>query len=431
MSTGLRTAFREEFGRDPDGLWAAPGRVNLIGEHVDYAGGLCLPLALPQRTVVAASARDDRRLRLRSLRRDAPPWDGHLDEVGPGHPPGWAGYPAGVVWALSPQAGGLDLFVGESVPPGAGLASSAALQCAVALAVDTLCGLGLATTSTGRVRLAAACQRAENEVIGVPTGRMDQLAALCCMAGHVLLLDCRDHTMRQVPLDLAAAGLALLVIDTHAPHRNVDGQYAARRRSAEQAAAALGVPNLREARREQLRHLTDPLLHRRARHVVSEIARVQQVVALLESGRVHDIGALLNASHTSLREDYEVSSPELDCTVQAARAAGALGARMTGGGFGGSALAVVERSAVVSVVDAVMAAAALHGHPEPTIREASPSGGSAHVGGHEGRFDDLAGQRPTTDVDLDNVPGSHRGIEQRQRDTGAQRRGESPGGDLS
>jgi galactokinase len=367
------------FGRDPDGMWAAPGRLNLIGEHVDYAGGLCLPLALPQRTVVAASARDDGRLRLRSLHQDAPPWDGTPDQIGAGCPSGWAGYPAGVIWALGAPVGGLDLLVGESVPPGAGLASSAALECAVALAVDALRGLELAATSVGRRRLAAACQRAENVIVGAPTGVMDQLASLCCIAGHALQLDCRDQTMRQVPLDLPAAELALLVINTRAPHRNVNGHYAARRRSAEQAAAALGVPSLRDAPREQVERLTDPLLRRRAGHVVSEIARVQVVAALLDSGRVADIGPLLNASHTSLRDGYEVSSPELDCVVDAARAAGALGARMTGGGFGGSALALVERTAATAVAHTVVAAAAHHGHPEPTVCEALPSQGAYHI----------------------------------------------------
>ncbi|MDQ3761066.1 MAG: galactokinase [Actinomycetota bacterium] len=378
MSSALRAAFRAAFGRDPDGLWAAPGRLNLIGEHVDYAAGLCLPLALPRRTVVAVAIRDDGRLRLRSLHRNAQPWDGSFDVVGPGHPPGWAAYPAGVVWALGHPVGGLDLLVGESVPPGAGLASSAALECAVALAVDTLSGLGLATSSAGRVMLAAACRRAENEVVGVPTGGMDQIASLCCTAGHALLLDCRDQTVRQVPLDLVAAGLAVLVVDTRTPHLIADGQYATRRRSAEQAAAVLGVPSLREAQREQVDSLTDPLLRRRARHVVSEIARVQTVVTLLESGRVRDIGPLLNASHASLRDDLEVSSPELDCVVDAARAAGALGARMTGGGFGGSALVLVERSATAAVAHAVVSAAVRHGHPEPTLREALPSCG-AHL----------------------------------------------------
>ncbi|MGH3837672.1 MAG: galactokinase [Pseudonocardiaceae bacterium] len=376
MSTALRAAFRAEFGRDPDGLWAAPGRLNLIGEHVDYVGGLCLPLALPQRTVVAAATRGDGRLRLRSLFRDAQPWDGCLDEVGPGRPPGWAAYPAGVMWAMSHPSGGLDLLVGESVPPGAGLASSAALECAVALAVDALYGLGLAATSAGRVTLAAACHRAENEVVGAPTGGMDQVASLCCIAGHAVLLDCRDQTMRQVPLDLVSDGLDLLVIDTRAPHRIVDGQYAARRRSAERAAAELGVLSLRETPRERVDSLTDPLLRRRARHVVTEIARVRNVVALLESGRVHDIGPLLNASHTSLRDDLEVSSPELDCAVDAARAAGALGARMTGGGFGGSALALVEHTATTAVTHAVLAAAAHHAHPQPTVHQVLPSPGA-------------------------------------------------------
>jgi galactokinase len=382
MSTALRAAFRAAFGRDPDGLWAAPGRLNLIGEHVDYAGGLCLPLALPQRTVVAVAIRNDGRLRLRSLHRDTQPWDGFLTEVGPGHPPSWAAYPAGVIWALGHPVGGLDLLVGESVPPGAGLASSAALECAVALAVDALGGLGLATTSTGRATLAAACRRAENEIVGAPTGGMDQLASLCCTAGHALLLDCWDQTMRQVPLDLLAAGLTLLVVDTRTPHRIVDGQYAARRHSAEQAAAALGLVNLRETPWERLDSLADPLLRRRARHVVSEIARVRRVVALLTLGRVADIGPLLTASHASLRDDLEVSSPELDCAVDAARAAGALGARMTGGGFGGSALALVERPAIAAVTHAVMAAATRCDYPEPTVHEALPSRGAHLVSAH-------------------------------------------------
>jgi galactokinase len=353
VNSSLRAAFRAAFHRDPHGVWASPGRVNLIGEHVDYAGGLCLPLALPHCTVVAAASRDDGKLRLRSWHRDAQPWDGAIDTVGPGHPPGWAAYPAGVMWALGAPAGGLDLLVGESVPPGAGLASSAALECAVSLAVDALCGLGLAATTAGRAQLAAACRRAENEVVGAPTGGMDQLASLCCIPEHALLLDCRDHTMRHLPLNLRAAGLNLLVADTGAPHRIVDGEYAERRRSAELAAAALGVPNLREAASHRIAELTDPVLRRRARHVVSEITRVQAVVALLEAGRIGDIGPLLNASHASLRDDLEVSSPELDDVVDAACAAGALGARMTGGGFGGSALILVEQRATPTVARAV------------------------------------------------------------------------------
>ena len=353
MSTALRASFRAAFGREPHGVWLAPGRLNLIGEHVDYAGGLCLPMALPQHTVVAAATRDDGRLRLRSWQPDAQPWDGALSTVRPGHPAGWAAYPAGVMWALGHPAGGLDLLVGDSVPAGAGLASSAALECAVALAVDALSGLRLAATTAGRAWLAAACRRAENEIVEAPTGGMDQLASLCCTPGHALLLDCRSQAMRQLPLNLAAAGLNLLVVDTGAPHRIVDSEYAERRRSAELAAAALGVATLRDAGPHQVDALTDPLLRRRARHVVSEIARVQATVALLESGRIGDIGPLLNASHTSLRDDLEVSSPELDRVVDAARAAGALGARLTGGGFGGSAVVLVEHSATDAVIRAL------------------------------------------------------------------------------
>lgn len=381
MTAELRAAFRARFSRDPGGVWAAPGRLNLIGEHVDYAGGLCLPLALPQVTVVAAAARHDGRLRLHSLHRDAQPWEGAVESVSPGHPGGWAAYPAGVVWALGHPVGGLDLLVGESVPPGAGLASSAALECATALAVDALAGLGMAATGAGRATLAAACQRAENEVVGAPTGSMDQLASLCCTAGHALLLDCREHTARQVPLDLGVAGLTLLVADTQTPHRIVEGQYAARRRSAEQATAVLGIPSLREAQRSQLDNLADPLLRRRARHVVSEIARVQAVVTSLEAGQIRDIGALLIASHTSLRDDLEVSSPELDCAVDAALTAGALGARMTGGGFGGSALILLERAATATVHSAVLNTAARHGHPQPRMHQVLPSRGARRIDG--------------------------------------------------
>jgi galactokinase len=381
-AAATRAAFRVAFGRDPDGLWAAPGRLNLIGEHVDYAGGLCLPLALPLQTVVAVAGRGDGKLRLRSLHAPALPWEGARDEVRPGHPAGWAAYPAGVIWALGHPVGGVDLLVGDSVPPGAGLASSAALECAVALAVDALAGLGFAETPAGRVRLARACRRAENEFVGAPTGGMDQLASLCCVARHVLLLDCRDSTLQHVPLDLARAGLKLLVINTRATHRLADGAYGTRRRSVEQAAAALGVGSLRDATLDQVNRLADPVLRRRARHVVSEIARVHAVVSLLRSGQLAAIGPLLAASHASLRDDMEVSSPELDCAVDAAQAAGALGARMTGGGFGGSALALVERAASAAVTRAVLLAAARRGHPPPAVYEAPACQGAHAIDGH-------------------------------------------------
>jgi galactokinase len=366
---------------EPDGVWSAPGRVNLIGEHTDYNGGLCLPIALPQRTSVAVRRRDDGVLRLASA-QDATRWQGHVEDVGPGTVEGWAAYVAGVVWALR-QDGvpvtGLDVAVDSEVPVGAGLSSSAALECAVAVAVADL--TGLPTDDAGRARLAAACVRAENDVAGAPTGGMDQAASLRCTAGHALLLDCRSGEVDQVGFDLSAAGLALLVIDTRAPHRLVDGQYAARRSACEEAAASLGVRYLRDlasgsAGLETNLAALPEEQRRRVRHVVTEIARVESVVDLLRAGRVRDIGPVLDASHASLRDDYEVSSIELDVAVEAARGAGALGARMTGGGFGGSAIALVEAADADEVGAAVVEAFADKGLSQPALLQVTPSAGA-------------------------------------------------------
>lgn len=357
------------------GRWAAPGRVNLIGEHVDYAAGLCLPFALAQRTVVEAAPLPGGRVRARSRAEDGG-FDGVLDDVGPGSPPGWAGYAVGVLWALREAGhpvGGLDLLVTDTVPLGAGLSSSAALEAAVALAAQDLFGLDLPRTA-----LAEACVRAENEVVGAMTGGMDQAAALLARAGHALLLDTRDGSVRHVPFAPADDGLAVLVIDTKVRHELADGQYGARRAAVEEAAAALGRPNLRDAGLSDLTGL-DPERQRRARHVVTEIARVREVVSLLDAGRLPEIGPLLDASHASLAGDYEVSCAELDLAVEAARAHGALGARMTGGGFGGSAIALVPLDRVDAVADGVRAAFARAGLAEPDVHTAEPSAGAERV----------------------------------------------------
>lgn len=321
----------------------------------------------------------DGRLRLRSL-AESGGFDGPLDDVGPGHPPGWAGYAAGVLWALRQAGhpvGGIDLLVTDTVPLGAGLSSSAALECATALAVNDLFALGL-DSAAGRRVLADACRRAENEVVGAATGGMDQAAALLSTAGHALLLDTRDGSTRQVPFAPGAAGLGLLVIDTRVRHRLADGRYGARRAAVEQAAAALRLPSLRDAALSAVATL-DPELVPRARHVVTEIARVREVVALLDAGRLAEIGPLLDASHASLARDYEVSCPELDLAVDAARGAGALGARMTGGGFGGSAIALIPLHRADAVAAAVREAFAAAGHPPPDIRPAEPGGGAARL----------------------------------------------------
>ncbi|WP_456845234.1 galactokinase [Cellulomonas sp. P5_C6] len=354
--------FTARFEVEPDGSWSAPGRVNLIGEHTDYNGGLCLPIALPHRTYAALRRRDDDVVRLVSAQEPTGLRTIDLADVAPGTVDGWAGYVVGVAWALR-QAGhpvtGFDVAVDSCVPYGAGLSSSAALEASVAVGLDAVFGLGLAGSDEGRATLAALCVRAENEIAGAPTGGMDQAAALRAREGNALLLDCLDGSVRHVPFDLAAHGLALLVVDTRAEHALVDGQYAERRASCEAAAARLGVGTLREISDDPrglewaLDKLDDEVQVRRVRHVVNEIDRVTWFVALLDAGEVGLVGTLMNQSHASLRDDYEVSSRELDLVVDTARAAGAVGARMTGGGFGGSAIALVDASEVDHVAHAV------------------------------------------------------------------------------
>lgn len=389
-----RALFAASFDLEPDGVWSAPGRVNLIGEHTDYNGGLCLPIALPHRTYVAVRRRDDDLVRLVSAQDAGRLREVRLADVAPGTVDGWPSYVVGVAWALRDAGhvvGGFDVAVDSCVPFGAGLSSSAALESAVAVALDATHDLALAGPAgepddAGRARLAAACVRAENEIAGAPTGGMDQAASLRARGGDALLLDCLDGSVRHVPFDLAADGLALLVIDTRAEHALVDGQYAARRAACEAAAARLGLGTLREIDADALdRALTTlddgsddgTVQVRRVRHVVREIARVQDFVGLLDADRLRDVGPLMDASHVSLRDDYEVSCRELDVAVEAARAAGALGARMTGGGFGGSAIALVESGAVEAVAAAVDAAFAAEGLHAPAFSVALPGGPAA------------------------------------------------------
>ena len=365
--------FRETFNADPEGVWESPGRVNLIGEHTDYNAGLVLPIALPQRTYAAASRRDDNVLRLVSDGIDGIS-EVTLDAIEPGMPSDWSRYPAGVVWALQRagyEVGGMDVAFSSTVPIGAGLSSSAAIEGAMGAAASGLSGLDLLDSDESRARLAGLCQRAENEIALAPTGGMDQAASLRSLAGHALLLDCRDGTVTHQPFDLAEHGLALLVIDTRATHALVDGQYGERRASCERAAVELDVPTLREVDiadlDDALARLSSDLLRKRARHVVTEIDRVTQAVAALNADDYGQLGRLFVASHTSLRDDFEVSCAELDTAVDAALAAGALGARMTGGGFGGSAIALVREPDAAAITAAVADAFAEKGFTAPAI----------------------------------------------------------------
>jgi galactokinase len=370
-------------GAPPDGVWSAPGRVNLIGEHTDYNDGLCLPIALPQRTRVAARARTDRTLRVRSAQQEEVV-EVALDVVRAGHPPGWAAYVAGVLWALEQQGHtipGIDLTVDSAVPVGAGLSSSAALECAVGAAVSDLADLDLLDSAAGREQLARACVEAENTIAGAPTGGLDQSAALLCRTGSALLLDCLTWRTRHVPFDLAASGHRLLVTDTRASHALDDGQYGSRRDECHAAAEALGVSSLRHVGPADLKaalaRLDDDVLRRRVRHVVTEIERVRVAVAALEAGDLAEVGRLFDASHASMRDDYEISCEELDLATETARAHGALGARMTGGGFGGSSIAIVPAPAVPVIRAAIEDAFAAQGFTRPDSFPVEASGPAA------------------------------------------------------
>ncbi|MBF6123921.1 galactokinase [Nocardia brasiliensis] len=370
--------------------WAAPGRVNIIGEHTDYNDGFVLPIALPLVVECAARVRSDQWVRVTSRQRPgetvlvaSAELAAQRDRV-----PGWSRYPLGVVAEFVRRGhavGGVDLDLDGAVPIGAGLSSSAALSCAVAIALRDL----FAPTVTDRALIELA-RAAENDYVGAPTGLLDQSASIMCTAGHALFLDIRGFladddaksvAYEQIPFDLDRFGLELLVIDTGQPHELVDGGYAERRAQCEAAAAELGVPALRDvAAVADVQRLADPVLRRRARHVVTENARVLRVAEELRSGAdPRAIGPLLTAAHASLRDDFEVSTPALDAAVAAARAAGAHGARMVGGGFGGSAIALVDRAHTAAVVDATRKQFADSGFAEPRTFVVGPAAGAHRI----------------------------------------------------
>jgi galactokinase len=362
MSADARTLFARLTSTDPVGSWSAPGRVNLIGEHTDYNDGFVLPFAIDRRTHVVAAPRADRRIRVASTFADEPvevaldDLDGLFPSAGNLRVPEWAAYPLGVAWALqdAEAAAGVDIAVASDVPVGAGLSSSAAIEGAAAVALDELWGLGL-----DRPALARAGRRAENEAVGAPTGIMDQMASMLGREDSAIFLDCRTLRTEVVDLGFRAAGLEVVVMDTGVKHAHATGGYRDRRDACERGARMLGVAALRDvsaADLDRARDILDDVTFRRVRHVVTENQRVLDTVEVLRTKGPAAIGALLDASHVSMRDDFEISVPELDTAVEAARAGGAIGARMTGGGFGGAAIALVPAARVEAVADAVASA---------------------------------------------------------------------------
>ncbi|MDQ0819604.1 galactokinase [Arthrobacter sp. V4I6] len=376
----LADRFEATFGAAPNGVWAAPGRVNLIGEHTDYNEGFVLPFAIDKRATTALRLRGDSTVRLLSTFGDQGLVQADAADLEPGTVKGWAKYPLGVVWALQQhglEVSGFDLLLDSDVPLGAGLSSSHAIECAVITALNELTGAGL--SAEDMVRLT---QQAENAFVGAPTGIMDQSASLRGAAGQAVFLDCRDQAVQLVPFEAQEAGLLLLVVDTKVSHSHADGGYASRRASCELGADVLGVRALRDvavADLEEARGLLDPVTFRRVRHIVTENDRVLLTVDTLRNQGPAHIGRFLDASHVSMRDDFEISCPELDLAVDTARAHGAIGARMTGGGFGGSAIALTPVQDEQQVRDAVVRAFAEAGFTRPDIFTVTPAAGAERI----------------------------------------------------
>ena len=370
----LENSFHELFGHRAEVLAEAPGRVNLIGEHIDYSEGFVLPFAIADRTYAAIARNNDGLVRIASQQRKNRIFTIDIKDVKPGSAGEWEKYILGVIWTMGVTSG-VDILVDGHVPSGAGLSSSAALECSVAVGLNQLFGFGKSLEDMAR-----ATQKAENEYVGMPCGIMDQSVSLMGREGAALLLDCRDLTTESVPFDVASAGLELLIIDTQAHHALVDGGYAERRASCESVAAKFGIVSMRHLTMDTLESRKSEITETefiRARHAVTEIQRVKDAVAALRASDFTTLGRLINESHISLRDDYTVSCPELDAAVAAALEVGALGARMVGGGFGGSAIALIQADQIENVKSSIRDAYAAAGFKAPRFFTSLPSAGAS------------------------------------------------------
>ncbi|MDU7286142.1 galactokinase [Corynebacterium kroppenstedtii] len=404
------TLFTETFGGKPDGVWAAPGRVNLIGDHVDYAGGVSIPFALPHVTAVAARRRTDDTISIVSLPPGAATGTDDVTHpealrttvalagIGPGHPADWSGYVAGTIWAghqngaipsSDQQDNGLDLAIISDAPLGSGLSSSAALECSVALAARELAAPEQPLDQAAYQLLIDAAIRAENDVVGASTGGLDQRSSLLATAGHALAIDFRTNVVNQVACDVESDGLAFLVADTNAPHSLLDGQYASRRGVIDAVTAHAGASTLLDIEDPLAAAtscadadesaVTPEVAHMRVQHVIDETARTLRAQDALNSKNWKEFGRLMNESHESLRDLYDVSTPELNSARDAALDAGAVGARMTGGGFGGSIIALVPTDRITAVAQEIHQRTVDKKLPNPTFLAITPAAGARRL----------------------------------------------------
>lgn len=375
----VREAFKKQFDQaGPDFVVTAPGRVNIIGEHVDYNAGIVMPAAIERWTVAAIRKRDDGLVRIHDVQFNLDAEFNSKDEIKP-DTLSWMNYIKGVVAGFlrrGHHSPGFDAVLYSSIPHGAGLSSSAALEAVFALAVNRLTGAALEP-----LELALLCQQAEHVFAGVPCGLMDQMAVISCKEEHLLEFDCRDHAVEHIPF--SDPELAIMIIDSKVKHELAGGEYSKRRRSCDLATCILGFSSLRDVPIDDLPRLLshlDSTLTKRTRHVVTEIERTRKAALLLKAGDFPGLGQLLNESHASLKDDYEVSCEEIDAIVVTAQALpGVYGCRMTGGGFGGSAIALVRKSDAKEIASKIQETIQLKHHFKPEIFTTVPTSGAVIV----------------------------------------------------
>jgi galactokinase len=373
--------FTQTYGRAPQWLAAAPGRVNVIGEHTDYNDGFVLPMAIERYTLIAAAPASNgaKKIQLRSTLGDGAVSVDLTQPVKPAPKGAWSNYPVGVIagfLARGVKLGGFDALIHSTVPLGGGLSSSAALEVSTATLLEAITGLKL-----DPVDKALLCQKAEHDYAGMPCGIMDQFISVMGKQDHLLLLDCRSRKPELVPM--SDPSKALLIINTNFKHELTGGEYAKRRAQCEQAANILSLPSLRDATADMLmraRSRMEEVVFRRARHVIGEIERTLHAAEAVRASNWPTVGQLMYASHSSLRDDYEVSCPELDAVVEIAQAigpkGGVIGCRMTGGGFGGCAVAMVNADAVPAISERIASEYERRTKIKPTLFVSRPAAGA-------------------------------------------------------